>query len=103
MDSSDNNQAPLNDDADATSFAPDFDMSAVNEAVAAGGEADTPAATDTDTTSTTDQATDSTFGAADSPAEETTPAPGAATFIDGDLADEPAPAAEEAPAETPAE
>ena len=68
MDSSDNNQAPLNNDAGATSFASDFDMSAVNEAVAAGGEADTPAAADTNITPTADQATDS-------PAEETKPEP----------------------------
>ena len=39
MDSSDTNQDPLAANG-ATSFAPDFDMSAVNEAVAAGGEAD---------------------------------------------------------------
>jgi hypothetical protein len=40
MDSSDISQDPLATNG-ATSFAPDFDMSAVNEAVAAGGEAET--------------------------------------------------------------
>lgn len=116
MDSStDINKDPLGTTAGvggATSFASDFDMSAINEAVAAGGDADTIQNTfdvndiDLDNTPTSDaelqnqlnkdpnmslaNSSDS-IATIDPIAAATAPAPKepAATFVDGDLMDEP--------------
>ena len=122
MDPSTNiNQDPLAaSNGGATSFAPDFDMSAINEAVAAGGE--TPNIQNTfdandinlDNTPTTDKdleqqlADNPNMNLANSidssvPSGATTEAPkatSAASFVGGDLEDAPA---EPKPAETPEE
>ena len=105
--STDINQDPLTmNENGATSFATDFDMSAINEAVAAGGEADKIQNSfdvndiSLDNTPTTDAELQSQLnadpnmnlsGASTEPAPETPKAP-EASFVDGDLADD-APAA----------
>lgn len=107
--STDINQDPLTaNDTGATSFAPDFDMSAINEAVAAGGETPNIQNTfdvddiDLDNTPTTDKELEqqlaenpdmSLANSADSPsqADDAADAPKtvpAASFVDGDLVDE---------------
>jgi hypothetical protein len=115
--STDINQDPLTmNDNGATSFASDFDMSAINEAVAAGGEANQIQNSfdvndiDLDNTPTSDAQLQSQLnenpnmslaGGADlaaAPAEK--PKVPEATFVDGDLSDE-APAPVETPAEEP--
>ena len=103
--STDINQDPLTmNDNGATSFATDFDMSAINEAVAAGGEADKIQNSfdvndiDLDNTPTTDAQLQSQLnenpdmslagGATDPVTEPAKPSEPAATFVDGDLADD---------------
>ena len=103
--STDINQDPLTMDGNgATSFASDFDMSAINEAVAAGGEADKIQNSfdvddiSLDNTPTTDAELQSQLKAdpnmnLSGAPTESEPAPEApktpeASFIDGDLADE---------------
>ena len=110
------NQDPLNPTNGATSFASDFDMSAINEAVAAGGDADKIQNSfdvndiDLDNTPTTDAdlqrqlredpnmslASSSDSSVAASPVQSATvtaamqaPKEPAASFVDGDLVDEP--------------
>ncbi|MBR3176604.1 hypothetical protein IKF25_01360 [Candidatus Saccharibacteria bacterium] len=99
MDSSDINQDPLTNDSGATSFAPGLDMSAINEAVAAGGEADMPVADTTNLQAQPIAADNNLAGAAST---EAAPAPEVAGFVDGDLTNEPVestaePVAEPAP------
>jgi hypothetical protein len=99
MDSSDINQDPLTNDSGATSFAPGLDMSAINEAVAAGGEADMPVADTTNLQAQPIAADNDLAGAAST---EAAPAPEVAGFVDGDLTNEPVestaePVAEPAP------
>ena len=113
--STDINQDPLTmNDSGATSFASDFDMSAINEAVAAGGEANQIQNSfdvndiDLDNTPTSDAQLQSQLnenpnmslaGGADLAADPTEkPKVSEATFVDGDLSDEAS-----APVETPAE
>ena len=109
--STDVNQDPLNaKDGGATSYSPDFDMSAINEAVAAGGEADniqnpfdvndinlsnTPT-TDAELQSQLKDNPDMNLAGADvagSTAGQPEPQPSvaAATFVSGDLTDEKTP------------
>ena len=93
MDSSDTNQDPLQNDSGATSFAPGLDMSAINEAVAAGGEADTPVADGSISDAAAPNITTSTDTTESAPQAEV------AGFVDGDLANEAAPEAEPVAAE----
>ena len=106
--STDVNQDPLNaKDGGATSYSPDFDMSAINEAVAAGGEADniqnsfdvndinlnnTPV-TDAELQSQLKDNPDMNLAGADVAGStagqpESQPSVAAATFVSGDLTDE---------------
>ena len=122
MDSStDINQDPLTaGDSGATSFATDFDMSAINEAVAAGPEADTVSAPDVqtavdvndinlDNTPTTDAELQAQLNGGASPMGATAPAAApeapkapVAGFVDGDLSDDdPVVARDTAPVATP--
>jgi len=129
--STDINQDPISGGKGATSFASDFDMSAINEAVAAGGEADKIQNTfdvndiELDNTPTTDadlqrqlsddpsmslaSSSNSAVAASAAPtsvqsapvtAATSEPKEPAATFVDGDLENEPAD--DSAPAEAPA-
>ena len=117
--STDINQDPLTmNENGATSFASDFDMSAINEAVAAGGEADKIQNSfnvddiSLDNTPTTDAELQSQLKAdpnmnlsgapAESESAPETPKAPEASFIDGDLANE-APAANPFAEPTPEE